>query len=319
MMIAPRRGGPLLLLMLVPAACSLAEQPKDAGDGGVWIDVYRGEPLRCESLLSDLAAADVIYLGEYHTVQRHHAVQAEILAGLARRAIPLALGLEQMESWQQPSLDRYNRGEIDFAQLAEATGWPKRWKNYRQYQPVLEAARKAKAETIRQVVHSGGVAGMSAEARKGLPAEMRLQDPVYEKLLALQMVVHVAATPEVVRPMIEAQMARDEAMAEALAEYAKSGPGRGRKVLVLCGVGHVAYGLGMPARVRRRLPGVRDRIILLSESGEVRLSPEETAQARELEITHQQLREINLPVADYLGVKPLAAEPGLPPARSRGT
>jgi hypothetical protein len=33
----------------------------------------------------------------------------------------LALGLEQMESSQQPYLDRYNRGEIDFEQLAEAT------------------------------------------------------------------------------------------------------------------------------------------------------------------------------------------------------
>ncbi len=86
------------------------------------------------------------------------------------------------------------------------------------------------------------------------------------------------------------------------------------KMLVLCGTGHAAYGLGLPARVLRRLPGTRGRIVLLCESGELRLSPEEKAQARPIEITHEQLREIKQPVADYLCAKPLAAEP--PEARN---
>jgi uncharacterized iron-regulated protein len=285
---------------------------------GIWIDVYQGEPLRYEELLEDLATADVVYLGERHTVERHHEIQTKILTDLAQKGISLALGLEQMESSQQPHLDRYNRREIDFEQLAEATGWPKRWQNYRQYRPILEAARRgripvvalnARAETIRQVVQSGGIERMPPAARKDLPAEMRLQDPTYEKVLSLQMMVHAAATPEALRPMIEAQIARDESMAQTLAAFLKSEPGRGRKVLVLCGAGHVAYGLGMPARVQRRLPGTKDRVVLLSESGEVQLSPAERAQARDIEITHAQLREIQQPVADYLCVKPLAEEP----------
>ena len=37
---------------------------------GIWIDVYQGEPLRYEKLLEDLATAAVVYLGEFHTVQR---------------------------------------------------------------------------------------------------------------------------------------------------------------------------------------------------------------------------------------------------------
>ena len=116
--------------------------------------------------------------------------------------------------------------------------------------------------------------------------------------------------------MIEAQIARDEAMAQTLAVFAKSKSGKNRKLLVLCGAGHVSHGQGLPTRVRRRLPGIRDRIVLLSESGEVRLSPEEMAQAREIEITHEQWREIKQPVADYLCVKPLATEPGPPPPDS---
>ncbi len=280
----------------------------------LWIDVYQGEPVGHQEVLEDLATARTIYLGERHTLQRHHQMQTKILTDLAQKGLPLAVGLEQMESSQQSHLDRYNRGEIDFEQLANVTAWPKRWQNFQQYRPILEAARKwkapvvalnAKSETIRQVVRSGGVDRLPPGVRKELPAKVQLQDPPYEKLLCLEMMVHVSATSQTLRPMIEAQIARDEAMAEALATFLKSDQGRGRKLLVLCGAGHVAYGLGLPARVRRRLPDIKDRIVLFSESGEVRLSPEEKAQARAVEITHEQLRDLCRPIADYLWVKPL--------------
>jgi uncharacterized iron-regulated protein len=232
--------------------------------------------------------------------------------------VPLAVGLEQMESSQQSDLDRYNRREIDFEQLAEATAWSKRWPNYQQYRPILEVARNwkasivalsAKSEAIRQIVRSGGIDRLPPQARKELPAKMQVRDSPYERLLSLQMQVHVSATPQTLRPMIEAQIARDEAMAEALATFLESDRGRGRKVLVLCGAGHVAYGLGLPTRLRRRLPDIRDRIVLFSESGESRLSPAEKAQSRAIEITHAQLREVRQPIADYLWVKSLEKKP----------
>ena len=177
---------------------------------------------------------------------------------------------------------------MDFEQMAEATAWSKRWQNYQQYRPILEAARKWKApivalnartETIRQIVRSGGIDRLPPEARKELVAKMQVEDPPYEKFLSLQMQVHASATPQMLHPMIEAQIARDEAMAQVLCTFMESEQGRGRKVLVLCGAGHVAYGLGLPTRVRRRLPDIKDRIVLFSESGEVRLSPEDKAQA----------------------------------------
>ncbi len=233
----------LMILLAAPLVGGQAGEPakhvppaKTPANPDVWIDVYRGEPLHYGQVLEDLAKADVVYLGEFHTVQRHHEIQAKILADLARSGVFLALGVEQLESSEQSHLDRYNRGEIDYAHLAEATSWPKRWHNYRQYEPILEAARKAKApivalnarsETIRQIVRSGGVEHMPPEARKGLPVEMQLRDPAYERLLSLQMMVHVAAMPETLRPMIEAQIARDESMAAALAAFVKSQAGRG--------------------------------------------------------------------------------------------
>jgi uncharacterized iron-regulated protein len=95
-------------------------------------------------VLDDLAGAGVVYLGEFHTLQGHHAIQEQVVTDLAKRGKPLVLGMEQLESFQQPAVDRYNRGEIGFEQLAEAVQWPKRWANYQQYRPVVEAARKFK-------------------------------------------------------------------------------------------------------------------------------------------------------------------------------
>jgi uncharacterized iron-regulated protein len=313
---ASTRWGALISLWLV-AAASLVADDRTGSLADLWIDVYRGEPIRYGQVLADLAQADVIYLGEQHRIARHHEIQERIVADLGKMSLPLAVGLEQMEACRQSDLDRYNRGEIGFDELAAATDWADRWGNYRQYRPILEAARKlkapvialnAKAETIRQVARSGGVEKLPPELRKELPAEMQLQDPHYEKALSLELLVHAAAMPNLLRPMIEAQMARDEAMAQAVCAFLQSEAGKGRKMIVLCGGGHVARGLGTPARVRRRMPAVKDRIVLLSESGEGKLTPAERAMASDVEITREQLRELAQPIADYLGVKPLVDE-----------
>ena len=283
----------------------------------LWIDVSEGEPAEYAGMVEDLGTVRVVYLGERHTLERHHETQARLITDLARGGASLVVALEPLETSQQSSVDRYNRGEIDFEGLATAIGWGKRWSNYKQYRPVLEAARKAKApviglspspEVIRAVVRAGGVDRLDPKLRKQLPAEMDIKDPLYEKLLSAQLMVHLAASPERMRPMIEAQIARDEAMSAALADYLRSEAGRGRKAVVVCGTGHVAYGLGTPQRVRRRLGDPNDRIVVLAECGDIRLSAEEKAVARPVEITHEQLRQIGRPVADYLEIAAPAAK-----------
>jgi uncharacterized iron-regulated protein len=294
-----------------------------AGEGServsLWIDVYHGEPVPYEDVLDDLTGVRVVYLGECHRLKRHHEIQARVLRDLARKGVPLVLGLEQLEHFQQPHLDRYNKRKIDFQELAKATDWSKRWHNYSQYRTILETARKfqipilalnARAETIRQVARSGGVSRLDSQTRKELPRDLQLEDPPYETLLNLQLMVHMSTTSETLRPMREAQICRDEMMAAVLSAFLQSEEGRNRTAVVLCGAGHISYGLGTVSRVRRRLPDVKDRTIVLSQSGDLELSPEEKAMAREVQITHEQLRAINRPIADYLHVRSLRKKDG---------
>ena len=276
-----------------------------------WVDLYRGEPIPFHAVLADLAGVRVVYMGERHGLARHHDFQKKVVEQLAKREVPLVLALEQMEVMYQPQLDRYCKGEIDFDQLADITDWKHRWGQYASYCEVLEAARKAGApilalnarrETIRLVARGGGVAKLDEATRKELPEVIQLDDPDYEHLVMLRIAGHKFATPERLRPMFEAQIARDEKMADVLAKYLQSETGKGRTAVVLCGSMHCNYGLGTVARVRRRMPEIKDRIILMSESGDAKVSPTMKKMTRPVTVTHEQLRQVNRPIADYLHV-----------------
>jgi uncharacterized iron-regulated protein len=298
----------LLVVFGIAAATTADEQP---GRASVWIDVYRGEPVSYGELLDDLKDADVVYLGERHTLRRHHGLQRRIVADLAAAEVPLGLALEQVEATQQSDLDRYTSGTIDFDELMRETKLGERWHNFEQYRPILEAARNAGApiralnarrETIRDVFRQGGVAKLPSERRRELPEKMQLADPEYQELLGILLGVHLAATPERMGAMIEAQIARDEHMAEQLVTLLKSPVGKDRTVIVLVGSGHVNYGLGLPSRVRSRMPQARDRIVIFSESGDVELTESQMAVSKKIEVTHEQLRAMDRPIADYLHV-----------------
>jgi uncharacterized iron-regulated protein len=303
------------LLLAAPAALMLmAAGPAGSADRHtIWLDAYSGEPVLYDEMLDELAQARIVYLGEIHTIRRHHVWQQRIVESLAGRGKKLLLGIEQMEAFNQPELDRYNRGEASFDELARRTDWARRWANFRDYAGVIGAAHRlgapvialnARAETIREVGRRG-LAGLAPEQRRELPPEMSLDDPPYQKLLGLRLQVHAMMPPERLRAVFEAQVARDEEMAAVLSSALEGAEGKGRLAVVLCGAGHVSYGLGIPTRVRRRLPEATDRIVLFSESGDLVLSAKEKAMAREVRTTHDDLRFLPAPVADYLNVMEL--------------
>lgn len=307
---------PRPLLMTAALATASAFAASDPSE--FWLDLVSGEEVTHEQVFADLATVDVIYVGEIHTVDRHHAVQLGVLQELAARGIAASLCLEQLPARDQPGLDRFNSGELTFDQLAAELNWAKQWRNYADYRALCEFARQqqfpvvalnAPADTIRAISRGGGLAHLPAEQRALLPADINLDDPLYEKLLNLQLAVHLAMDPAKLRPVFEAQVARDETMAAAIAAArALTGPDRRPRVaVVVIGSGHIRYGLGTPERVARRLPGVRDRIVLFTESGQLKLSDADKAAARDITITHADLRALGRPPGDYLRVLPIAA------------
>src|SRR5262245_34162431 len=85
-----------------------------------------------ESMLVDLAHADVVLVGEQHDDANTHRLEAAILAGLLRRHVPVTVSLEMFERDVQPTLDAYLAGSIteeDF--LKGSRPWPRYTTDYR--------------------------------------------------------------------------------------------------------------------------------------------------------------------------------------------
>lgn len=289
-----------------------------------WLDLARGDEVPDQEVVADLATAGVVFVGEAHTIQRHHEVQLWLLQELFARGVPLVLCLEQLEARDQPAVDRYNRRELDFAGLAQAINWAKQWSNYADYRALCEFAQQhhfpiralnAPADTIRAVNRGGGVAKLPPDLRAQLPADLVLDDPVYERLTNRELAVHMALDPTKLRPVFEAQVARDETMAANIvaARRIDTTPDKPRTAVVVVGAGHMRFGLGTADRVRRRDPGIVERLVIMTESGQLKLSDAQKAQARDVTIVHTDFRAIGRLPADYVRVLPRAASRELPP------
>jgi uncharacterized iron-regulated protein len=275
------------------------------------IDVLMGEPIPLEEMIEDLATVRIVYIGEFHTVARHHEAQAEILKRLKEKGLSLAIGMEMFAESQQPILDKWQQGPGGVDSLINALG-REHWTNLADYEPVLMLAKKSKIpirglnadDRIVKKVAREGLESLSDTERRQIPGDVDQVNPLHERLLNIRLKVHKAFHEKALHNIILAQALRDATMAHAVDRFLKSPEGRDRVMLVIAGTGHVSYGFGIPERTEK-LNDLPYRIVLLSESGELVLSEKEKQLAAPITITHQDLKFIRVPIADYLHILPL--------------
>jgi len=232
-------------------------------------------PVSFDALLQALASARVIYVGEHHTNPHHHRLQRQILEGLAARGA-VALGMEMFARSVQPALDAWVAGELGEEAFLRAAGWEEEWgMNFALYRGLLLAARdrhlpvlalNAPREVIRTVARIG-LTQLGPEARAALAEEIAPASDPYLARLEASYAEHQRETPGGLAEFVEAQLAWDETMAEAVAAFLARPEAATARLLVVAGAEHVAFGDGIPARAARRLPH-RYAIVLAAGQGE---------------------------------------------------
>ena len=123
--------------------------------GRIW-DVSSNRFIERQSLVTRLARADFVLLGERHDNPDHHQLQAEVVRGL------IALGRRPAVGFEMFSLD--DAGAIakhlalapnDAAGLGRAVNWDKSgWPDWAMYQPIVEAALAAKLRSSQPICRS---------------------------------------------------------------------------------------------------------------------------------------------------------------------
>ncbi|MDD2676027.1 MAG: ChaN family lipoprotein [Methylacidiphilaceae bacterium] len=282
--------------------------------GQGWIDLLAGEPISQTALLSDLRRVRIIYLGEMHTARSHHRLEAQLLSLLATGEEPLSLFLEALESEDEPWVTRFLAGELSFEEFARTIHWSARWSNYQDYRGVCLLARERRirifgldgpAPLFRRIARQGWQSVPPTE-RTHLHLDHVRFNPLYQRLLQLFLPIHPGMGRAWLRQAAEAQEVRDEWMAQRIVR-ALHGSGRKKdRALVVCGAGHLRFGLGLPEHVAWRLPLPR-RILLLAPPPEkernsglsVTRSP-----GYVLSVSHSSLEFVDRPLADYLWLPP---------------
>lgn len=263
----------LLSVLLLLAACqsqpALAPVPqwqspdgREHADLGQIIDLRSGTHLTPEQLVTRLATAPRVLVGEQHDNPDHHALQLWLLGALEARRPQGSLLLEMLAASQQPQVDDVKqqlREGLQIADLPKALEWSNGWP-WALYGPIvhhglaqdygLRAANLDRAEILtiyREQPVLQGKASTAAAVQEPLLAQIR--ESHCDKLPISQLPA-----------MLAVQQQRDRRMAEQLVKAPLP-------TMLLAGAYHVRHDLGVPLHLRDLGAPSSTQVLILSEVG----------------------------------------------------
>ena len=277
-----------------------------------FLDVYQGEPILFEEMLGSLTNARVVYIGENHTLKRHHRFQIRVIKALYQEKIPLAIGLEMLPFIFQEQLDAWIEGTLSKKEFLERIDWQKTWSvDFDLYAPIFNFAREKKIRLLalnapRNLVRKTarkGISGLTDDEKEMLPP-ITPSSEEQRRYLALSLGRHKTLRGDFEQFAYQAQDVWDSTMSHYVVEYLKSDEGRDKTVVVLAGSGHMVYGYGIPERVDRAVD-LPYRIILPTSSGDIKFRKEWEKHIEPVELFHEDFYFIKRPIADFIFLAPL--------------
>jgi uncharacterized iron-regulated protein len=216
-----------------------------------------GESLTPDALPPRLAPARLVFVGEHHTSAAVHEAQRRLIAGLLSSGRKVLVGLEMFPYTVQPTLDRWNRGELTEDEFIRESHWYKHWGfDWRYYRDIFllraQGARFFAVNAPREVitaVRKKGRDKLTPEEAAHLPAKIDTSSDEHRRLFKAYFgggdATH-AMSDAAVEGMFQAQCAWDATMAWNALQALQADPEPNAVMVVLLGSGHVAFGLGAP-------------------------------------------------------------------------
>lgn len=208
------------------------------------------------SLLTAVAGANYLLLGEKHDNRDHHRLQAVLTDAVYRSGRRPALAFEMMATDKQSAIDAYlAENPVDAGELGDRVGWRRTgWGPWARYRPIADAAVSAHAPIVaanlpqsrnRAVSRQGySVLGDDLVKRTGL--DRPFPDAMQAELETDIARAHCGQIPEQAIPAIaRVQRARDAVMADSVASAS-----HGMGAILVTGAGHARRDRGVPYYLR---------------------------------------------------------------------
>ena len=226
------------------------------------------------ALITALARADFVLLGEKHDNADHHRLQAWIVRALVGRGRRLAVAFEMFTADQAPLIAAYLANNPKTAAgLGRAVNWSKTgWPDWSLYEPLAQATLDSglpvvAANLARPLVEKIGKGGLQAlapslVARLGLD---RALEPEIDAAMAKEIFdTHCGLLPRNrVGPFVEIQRARDAHMARVIADASVAGLDG---AVLITGAGHARRDRGVPMHLARMAPEKKVAALALIEA-----------------------------------------------------
>jgi uncharacterized iron-regulated protein len=225
-----------------------------------------------DNLIAEVAQRDIVYIGEFHDVFSHHAVQLDIIRGVHGESAKMAIGMEMFQRPFQQTLDDYIAGKIEEKEFLRETEYFKRWRfDYNLYKPILDYARRNSIPVValnmeREIidqVSDDGIDSLSPDDHDRIPEGMDFSDMEYRERIRNVFRHHRDWKEKNFDYFYQSQILWDETMSLSIDRYLRENPGH--KIVVIAGQGHLEFGSGIPKRTMRR-NGLSYSIVLIDAS-----------------------------------------------------
>ncbi len=244
---------------------------------GTWMRAEDGSIVDQRALIANLAAKQVVLLGETHDVAEIHRWQAHVIAHLQMFRPDIAVGFEMFPRRLQPVLDRWVDGALSTEEFIEQSEWSTVWGFPPEiYLPIFHLCRAQRLPMLALNCHRPLVTRVGKEGWDAIPEEERdgltpaaPATPDYRRYLAG--LVGAGPSGRAADPMdpswdrfVRAQQCWDRAFACNIAR-ALDRP-KPPLVVGIIGRGHLEFGGGTPWQLRDL--GIDDFAVLLPSTAE---------------------------------------------------
>ena len=266
------------LALLTAVACASTKQTSPETGPARATAKSRAEPTRIlaapdgkaidfELLMDAVEDRRVVYVGEQHNNDYHHAFQLEVVKAMYEQSPRLMVGMEMFQRPAQAALDAFVLGDIDEKEMLRRTEYFTRWGwDYMYYRPILLFAREhgvpvialnAPKEVTRKVARTG-LDSLTPGERTQIAEEIDTSIETHRTWVRKVFDSHPMGGMKF-ENFYTSQCIWEDTMAEsvanALADRANS------RMVVIVGGGHVGQRFGIPIRAEKRGGGAYSIIL----------------------------------------------------------
>lgn len=213
--------------------------------------------IELNQVIEQIHSGQILVIGEMHGLKPVHDQQMSILNALRARGLKIAVGMEFFNYTDAALISGFRKGEVAEEDFKKAINWGAQ--DFSLYGPTLQFGDEGfginMPRSVTSQVSKLGLASLTPEQQLLMPPNFTLGNDNYKRRFFEVMGGHMP--PEKFENYFAAQSVWDETMAWQALKFVEKNPDY--VYVIVVGEFHVAYGGGLPDRLRSRIESLNCR------------------------------------------------------------